>query len=204
MGLYATYAPVTQNMQLWPVQVGDYIQIQSAASPSRITKIISNFEVETLSPNTSGLTGVFTADFRIMRSPRPVAGEDIILLPEDVVIAFPNLPPFAKPPPPPAPPFPLVPIDFPSIIVPDDNGRYDILFTPSGAVTGNTARLGKIILWVRDLNENPTTARQQALITVYSQSGAVASYDVNTSVPTSSPQAGIWYSFTYDSRPSGF
>ncbi len=167
------FSEVVANVALWPVQVGDYVQIRNEPNPHRIIRIISPTEVETLSANT-GPTDFYTSDFRILRTPRPVTGEEPVLLPDDVIIDLGGR----------------------SQIIPE-NGRYDILFTPQGSVVGAAGRAGKIILWVRDVNQNPATAREQTLITVYSRSGAIAAYEVNTG-------GADPYSFTYDSRPSGF
>jgi prepilin-type N-terminal cleavage/methylation domain-containing protein len=157
---------------IWPVQVGDYIQIQSGPNPRRIVQINSNNQVVTASANAGPST--FTTDFKVFRGPRAVPGEEIILLPDDIIIDAGR-----------------------SVITPDNNGQFNILFAPAGTVVGNAAQNGKIILWVRDVNTDPTTAREQSLIVVYTRPGSIASYAVD--VGSADP-----YSFTYDSRPNGF
>jgi prepilin-type N-terminal cleavage/methylation domain-containing protein len=161
---------------IWPIQVGDYIQIQSGANPRRIVGYGFNqngqpIQVTTASANT--VVPFPTTDFRIIRGARPVPGEEIILLPDDVIID-----PVRS-----QPPLPAAPVD--------------ILFNPNGNVVANGVLPGKIILWVRDVNVNPATAREQSLIVVYTRSGYTASYQVD--VGSADP-----YSYTYDSRPNGF
>jgi prepilin-type N-terminal cleavage/methylation domain-containing protein len=176
---------------LWPILKGDYLQIQGNPTPTLIIAVgvpdgLPANVIQTQSVN-PGPTGSWTSDFRIMRSSRPVTGEDIVQLPDDVIID--------------AGRSQIVPetvIDYtksPPVLV---RSNYDILFTPSGPVTGAAARSGKIVLWVRDINDDPTVSSNQALITIFTRSGAIASYEVNTA-PGEDP-----YAFTYDPRPNGF
>jgi prepilin-type N-terminal cleavage/methylation domain-containing protein len=201
---------------LWPIQLGDYLQIQSNPTPTIIISIVAikngtqttvnaqfpqgmtatgvaapdSYTIQTQSQN-SGPTASFTSDFRVMRMSRPVSGEEIVQLPDDVIIdgarsligaeGFYVIDTTKVPP-------------VPALV----RSNYDILFTPPGPVTGVAARSGKIVLWVRDINDDPTVSSNQALITIFPRSGAIASYEVNTA-PGEDP-----YAFTYDPRPNGF
>jgi prepilin-type N-terminal cleavage/methylation domain-containing protein len=166
---------------LWPVQQGDYLQIQGGTL-TLITAVTAN-SVTTKSNNPV----TTTTDYRIIRAARPAAGEDTIFLPDDVIVdmgAAGNPPTGCSG----------------SIITPDTrpNGLvyYDILFSPSGAVLGPAANSGKIILWVRDTHENYATDPDESLITVYTRNGLIASYPVDTS--STNP-----YSFTQNPGAGG-
>jgi len=175
--------PLT-NQTLWPVLAGDYLQIQGGTL-QLITAVGATGTSLTLNSNQA--SGVVTTDYRIIRAARPVAGEDTIFLPDDVIVDMGSAgnPPTGCP---------------GSIITPDTRPTglvyYDILFSPSGAVLGPAANSGKIILWVRDTHENYATDPDESLITIYTRSGLIASYPVDTS--STNP-----YSFTQNPAAGG-
>jgi hypothetical protein len=129
--------------------------------------------------------------YRIMRSPRVVAGEDGLTLPVDVAIqlgaatgATAYDPPVSSP--------------SSSIGVAALPGQvwHDIMFSPSGAIVGSGAANDKIILWVRDVTQPNVTDNSPILVCVYTRSGLIAAHPVDVSGP--SP-----YSFTVDGKSSG-
>ena len=90
-------------------------------------------------------------------------------------------------------------------------GRYAILFSPSGSLVGDTARTGKIILWVLDSTKDPANTKEQTLITIFARSGLIGAYPVNNDGDTlmgpPDPTTGVaspkWDSYTRDPRPAG-
>ncbi len=158
---------------LWPVQPGDYLQI-SGGTIHRIAGVIPPGRITTAENIPPGFFPTF---YTIMRSPRPLAGEEILHLPKDVAIDLGR-----------------------SIILPEQlptgNSNYDILFAPWGAVLRQGTSTGKIILWVRDVTKDADAPGDQTLITVYTRTGVIAAHPVDLT-------SGNPYSFTQDPRSSG-
>lgn len=165
---------------VWPIQVGDFIAYLGP-QPHRIASIVNNVQVRLATPiNTT--TDIITSDARIFRNPCPAPGEEIVLLPTDVIV------------------------DLSRSNLKRDSAttHYDVLFSPGGPVVGSAAPIGKIVLWVRDTNVNYTTAREQGLIAVFTRSGSIGSYLVDTSDPAAvaaNPAAA--YTYTNDPRTNG-
>ncbi len=138
------------DMTLWPVQVGDYLEINGTGLPHRIAALTATtLTLTTALPADVQLTG----HYRIIRQPRP-AGDDPVSLPQDVVL---DLSPGTNK------------INPPSL---------DIVFAPSGEVIGTNTGTDSIYLWVRDetllLHQGDNT-----LVVVYSRSGAIAAHPVD-------------------------
>jgi hypothetical protein len=158
--------------------------------------------------------------FRVARGPRPMAGQQPINLPQDIVVDYPVAPGVAPfnlqatqiPPctgatsPPTLPCFPYqsptwnpnnqnpAPA-FRSIFVPDSQtGQLDIMFSPSGKVIRDAGNVGKIVLWVYDTSD--PNGGSMSLVTVYTRTGVITAHPVNLS--GSDP-----YSFIRDGRASG-
>jgi prepilin-type N-terminal cleavage/methylation domain-containing protein len=182
---------------LYPVQAGDYFQCPlNTGTPTLInTAPVANNpqpgsqSFTTKSPNTA--TAGATTSYRIMRGPRPVAGEDTIYLPDNVIIDMGGAgnPPTGCP---------------GSILTPNVTAAgtvyYDILFAPAGAVIGPGGTTGRIILWVRDTTQNWQTATQQTLIVVNTRTGLISYYPVDTSNPSNPNQ---YYSYTQNPAAAG-
>ena len=163
---------------LWPVQVGDFIQIQGG-TPHRITGLQPP-NVATVSAATpfAAAMALPSNDYRIFRSPRPAAGEDTMFLPDNVIVD----------------------LSLSSLAADPNTGKLDILFAPAGPVLGQAALNGKVILWVRDSTQNAATTSQQSLIVVFTRTGLIASYPVDTSNPGNPAQA---YSYIQNPRAAG-
>src|SRR5262249_46388837 len=131
-----------------------------------------------------------TTNYVIIRQPRPIPGEAPLQLPDDVAIDYqlsvPNIPSAAQ-----------------SALT---NSYYDILFTPSGPLTGPLGDSnGKIILWVRDITQDPDQPGEQPLIVVFSKTGRIGGFPVNpdqTKFPAGYPNLYPYY-FVLDPRASG-
>jgi prepilin-type N-terminal cleavage/methylation domain-containing protein len=139
----------------YPVQPGDYIQV--GTDPFHQIQSVSTTTSLVLVNPYSGATNAGTTQYKIARGPRPVAGEDTIFLPEDVIVDISVSPPFSK----------------------NWTGNLDILFAPSGAILGTAGQQNKIILWVRDIDPNKT--KEQTLITVFARTGQIGAYPVDNS-----------------------
>ncbi|MBI1913632.1 MAG: prepilin-type N-terminal cleavage/methylation domain-containing protein [Planctomycetes bacterium] len=184
----------TSDPSLWPVQPGDFIQINTDPF-YKITGV--NVSTPTSATITidrpyagGGSTG--TIQYRIARSPRPVPGEDTVLLPDDVIVDLSLFDPTQ--------PYNAQTNPYHSWLTPDPvTGNLDILFAPSGVIlTGGLN--GKIILWVRDEDLSnrsvPSAPGEQTLIYIVTRTGQIAAYAVDTS-------GGNPYSFTLDPRGGG-
>jgi prepilin-type N-terminal cleavage/methylation domain-containing protein len=167
------------------VQVGDVLQIQGGSSflivsPPTAPTAAQPYSIVTVQPTNPLWTGTppippgqSTYNWTITRQPRPT-GADALLLPDDVIIDMTLSRPTSSPDP-----------------------YYDILFSPSGTVQNLLGSSnGKIILWVRDVSQDPDQPGEQSLITVYTRSGVIAAHPVDLT-------SGNPYSFTLDPRYSG-
>jgi prepilin-type N-terminal cleavage/methylation domain-containing protein len=134
-----------------------------------------------------------TTNYRIIRQPRKLTGEDPITLPRNLVldtnlISSNNAIPVRLPP--------------PSGLGIPTTGFYEILFSPSGSVIGKGTGGDKIILWLHDLTQ-PTLeapdpfAGSPVLISVQVRTGFIAANPVGPKPP------GDPFVYTKDPRSSG-
>lgn len=156
------------------VQAGDFLDLTIANDTSPALHQV----VSVPSPNQlllrSRPAGVnYPCVYRVIRAPRPMIGESEVNLPRDVII---DLAPGTS-------------------IIPADGGNYDVLFAPSGKVVRTAGTQGKVILWLRDPNNN-AMAGEQVLVVVYTRTGAIATHPVNAS-------GGDPYSYVKDGKSSG-
>jgi hypothetical protein len=149
------------NTNLYPVQPGDYIEIQRCGLVHLITSVTStgatSSTVTLASPVPQAITTATTV-FRIIRAPR-VVGEEPLDMPNNIAIDLNTNGTYSNP-------------------LPGGSGGIDILFSPSGAVLSNTGS-DRLILWVRDITLPNVTDGAPTLIVTYLRSGLIASYQVN-------------------------
>jgi prepilin-type N-terminal cleavage/methylation domain-containing protein len=197
----------TANQPYWPVQVGDYLQFQDGTSyvissvnmtPPPLS-VPSPNAIYTTNPMWLGPAGTNpppgnTSNYVIRRAPRQTAGEDVLRLPDDVVIDL----TLSRP--------------SPMVLTSLTGVTYaDILFTPSGALTGLLGDSnGKIILWLRDVTKdyplppNPQASTgDQPLLVIYTRTGRVAAVQFNNDPNVPAPGAYDPYFYAYDPRSSG-
>lgn len=161
-------------------------------SPPNVTVRDMGFTMAPLShdPMTNPLTATVrsspfpfqTANYRIIRRPRPLLGEEPVPMPQDVGIEVPRC----------------------QLLVDPNTGgpALDLLFSPSGAMLSRgspSVGVGKVVLWVRDYTQDldPATSIPQgenALITIYTRTGLTAAHAVDPADP---------YRFTREGRGSG-
>jgi prepilin-type N-terminal cleavage/methylation domain-containing protein len=180
----------TANAFDQPVQAGDYMEVNGGGLLFRIATV-SNAAL-TLESNQQGLSllnngtnSQSTSNYRIIRQPRQLAGEDSVRLPRDIVIALKD---------------PNNPNNFLSQNVPQRSiggvTYYEIVFSPAGGVVGRgTVSSDKVLLYVRDSTKAATDGGP-SLIAVQIRTGLIGAYPVNVS--GTDP-----YSFTRDPRGSG-
>ncbi len=164
----------------WVVRAGDYLELFGGGGPFLVLAVTppsgtTTYTTVTLSPRFIGDTGVSvppsasgtgSTNWRIIRQPRRVPGEDVLTLPQDVVVD-------------------LGPIGTTgstwSQNVPSNN---QILFSPSGDVIGQSASSGKILLWVRDVNVpspaqgDPNMQGNPTLVAISVRGGFLGTYPV--------------------------
>jgi prepilin-type N-terminal cleavage/methylation domain-containing protein len=161
------------NQSLWPVQPGDYIEVQKGGLMHQITAVGYDTNVNLwyvviyVPPGGAGLPAdisVPTADYRIERAPR-VLGDETMQMPDNIGIDLNTNVQYGNPLPPqnnPAAP-----------------GCIDIIFSPRGEMLGNTGA-DRIILWVRDYQSyTDPTLGEPTLVVVFPRSGKAAAYPVN-------------------------
>jgi prepilin-type N-terminal cleavage/methylation domain-containing protein len=162
------------------VQPGDYVEINGGGLLTQVLAVPRSDQLFLWRP----LIGVPTRNFRILRQPRRIAGEEPLPLPQDVAIDL------------------GLSIDVPvrTVILDPIAGTTadyrEIMFSPNGGVIDQGTRQGRIILWVRDSSRDSALEGEPVLISIQVRTGMIASNPVDTGSPDP-------YSFTRDPRASG-
>jgi prepilin-type N-terminal cleavage/methylation domain-containing protein len=170
------------------VQAGDYLELFGGGALYQIagvTTAVNPVDTKTyvalqLSANYTGATvPTATTNWRIIRQPRPVVGEDVLTLPQDVVVDISNMPPPAGS---------TTTTTWSQNVPTRTTGGvtyYEILFSPAGGVMGQVASSGKIVLWMRDVNvpspvqgDAPSMQGNPTLVSVQVRTGFIGSYPV--------------------------
>jgi hypothetical protein len=186
-GLYSAGPPASYlNQSLWAVQIGDYLEIQGGGLLHRITAVQSSApapgpvtgDTLVLASSPGSIPGG-TTQYRIIRSPRILAGEQTLQLPQDVAIDTTTNTTFGN----------TLPLN-------SGTNSYDIVFSPSGNVIGANTYSDRLILWVRDVTQDTpkigaantpliqNTPGDQTLVVVFVRGGFIAAYQVDNSVNT--------------------
>jgi len=112
---------------------------------------------------TSSIPGRASGSYRIIRQPRPIAGEKPLQFPEGAVL------------------------DLRSTRLSSTGMTFDILFTPRSNVVGTSAGQDMIFLWIHDARAG--LLDNQVLVTVYPKTGAVLVFPVDLNGPDMYSQA---------------
>lgn len=184
-----------------PVQPGDFIELSGGGLVTAIQQQPyasglhgANFDSLTLNSNPS--TGFPVTDYRIIRGPRRVPGEDSIKLPADVAVLMADFNTSTSV-------FTNYSLNVPQRSIPFGFGAqatlmYEIVFTPSGEVLGQgQPNKDKVILFVRDMTRDNLSDGEPALVVVSVRTGSIAIQPVDPSNPPN------YYTFTTDPRSSG-
>jgi prepilin-type N-terminal cleavage/methylation domain-containing protein len=200
------------NSNLFPVQPGDYVEVNGAGKVHRIASgalgdvdingnPVNGVNFNSASAATGNKTGLVVVgqvgagqpdapvpasgawQYRVIRQPR-VVGEDALRLPQGVIINLQQVYTVAVGPPPGPYYGPKTPLA--------QNQTFDILFGAKGQVVGSAAAYDKIILWIHETTGAPSTdavdaTRNPNLIVINTRSGAIASYNVNTDQGATDP-----------------
>ncbi len=165
---------------LAPVQPGDYLEVFGGGLVHLITAVSGPTSLTLARP----LAATPTSNYRVIRQPRILAGEQPVDVPPEVAIDLS-----------PTPPLDVAAGSIPTRTVGGVPVR-EILFSPAGAVVGQGTASDRIILWVRDTTLPSPLEGGPRLITVYVRTGFIASHPVDYS--GTDP-----FSFTKDGRSSG-
>jgi prepilin-type N-terminal cleavage/methylation domain-containing protein len=179
-------------------QPGDYLEVQGGGALYRIVAVVVDPTANSQYPcyllldraPTIPMTAP-TLQYRIIRQPRPLAGETPLLLPQDVAID----PNFCLPPPTPA-------------------GSPDLLFAPSGRLLGPLGAQTQVVLWVADVTKDRDpvsgafTGNSPVLVNIHARTGFISVQPVNLNDPTNPLKSNpayidSYWSFTRDGRLSG-
>jgi prepilin-type N-terminal cleavage/methylation domain-containing protein len=172
------------------VQPGDYLEVQGGGQVYLIKQVTGpttpGGPSQALLSRNFQQDGVIIQNYRILRQPRRLAGEEPLPMPQDVVIDFSTNPstnlPYSQNAP---------------IRTVGATPFAEIMFSPSGGVVGQgTATADKIILWVRDATRDNVTDGEPVLVSIQVRTGMVASNPVDVTGTDK-------YSFTRDPRASG-
>jgi prepilin-type N-terminal cleavage/methylation domain-containing protein len=161
---------------LQPVQVGDYIEFRGGGLVRRITSVGSN-HLTWESPLPFPVSN--TPEYRVIRSPRMLAGEPPLRLPRDVAVEA----IYCKP-----------------VL----NQTFDILFAPSGEVLSDSGGESRIILFIHDTSiPNPNVGGvplegAPSLLAIEVRTGLIGAHPVNIN-----GTGDALYDFARDARSSG-
>jgi prepilin-type N-terminal cleavage/methylation domain-containing protein len=170
------------------VQAGDYWQQtnppglpmhQVVSIDGTGTQVTLNTAAAPLTLPVPAIAAPGTSSYLFYRQPRPMSGEDVKLLPPNLVVLAPN--------------YGSGSINIPSRTV-GTTVYYEIVFSPTGAVIGSGTAGGRIILWMRDTSM-VTNPGLDTLIAIQPRAGFIGSFDVSTT--------GDPYTYTTDGRASG-
>ena len=179
----------------WLVQPGDYLELQDqlhqitqVLGPTRLA--LRDVDVTLNSPAQPGRT---TGDYRILRRPRPLQGEDVLTIPNDVAVDMGQatvsdgvVTGFASGP---SRNVPQRRVSATSSVI------LEVVFGPGGGLVGSGVGGGKVLLWVRDVSAEPPDGGHPILVAIQARTGFIAAHPV---APGADP-----YAFTEDGRASG-
>jgi prepilin-type N-terminal cleavage/methylation domain-containing protein len=172
------------------VQPGDYLELRDGGGVHPIVSVPNGGTLAVSAAQPIALTAP-TTNYRILRQPRPVLGENPLQMPGNMAVDL-NVNPNIPQPPPPNPPILY------SQVNAGVSGAYDILFSPSGAVVGSNAGLGKIFLYVHDYTIPPSDVNRYTragIVAVQTLTGYIGAYNAG---PDANP-----YIYANEGRTSG-
>ncbi len=168
---------VSGDVESYSVQPGDWL----------VAGTNNHFEIHSVTAANQALlhrapgTSLTNSYFKIIRQPRPIAGEESVKLPHNVVI---NLGYIAT--------------NYPTVQVPSRTNTgvaiYEIIFNPAGGVI-NQPSGAPIVLWVQDATAADATYNTTRLIAIYPRTGLIAAHPLG-------PSTGL-LQFALDGQSSG-
>jgi type II secretory pathway pseudopilin PulG len=166
------------------VQPGDYLEMNGGGPVFKIAGV-TDTTLTLTSPQTFGQT----TNYRIFRQGRPTSGEDILTLPQNVVVDNSKKPDLTD----------KFSLNVPARTMTSSGNStltyYEVMFSPSGGLVVGTG-CGNVVLWVRDITIEPYEFNTSRLIAIGYRTGFIAGHPVSPGVDP--------YAFTKDGRASGF
>jgi prepilin-type N-terminal cleavage/methylation domain-containing protein len=184
--LYGGFGP--NDPTVWPVQPGDYIQVNNVGlmhqinrnpDPTKyaVTDIVQTgamtFQVQLVSALTIPITTP-QSNYKIVRKPR-LQGDEPITLPFSVGIDWTTNQTYGK-----------LPMPLLNAQGQPTGDPIDIMFAPSGAVM-NYAGVDKMYFWVRDDSYSNPFDGNPSLVVLYIPTGLTAGYDVDLTADPRKP-----------------
>jgi prepilin-type N-terminal cleavage/methylation domain-containing protein len=178
----------TPQTNQWLVQPGDFLEVRDAGVYS-ILKVLSptSLQLGTSTYDTTfHIPSPGTTNYRILRQPRILIGEDPLNLPNNFAVdtrIIPGTTPIL------APSIPANTIIPNNTTIPWSNvaagpsGNLEILFSPTGAVVGTNAGSGKILLTVYDMTMNPFDINRIGIVAVQARTGFIGAYSAGPGTP---------------------
>jgi type II secretory pathway pseudopilin PulG len=159
----------------WLVLPNDYLELRDGGGVHLIQAVAPN-AVTVLSGLQPVVVAAQTANFRILRQPRPLIGENTLQFPGNLAVNPTPPAPTTQPAPP-----------------------LNVLFSPSGAVVGPLAGQGRIFLFVGDMTMNPADPN------FYARSGVVGVQTLTGFIGTyqAAEPPSPWYLYAIQGRGSG-
>jgi type II secretory pathway pseudopilin PulG len=171
----------------WIVQPGDYLQL-NGGGPVYLIQTVNSQSV--IIVNTNVTISAPTPNYKIIRQPRRLPNEDLLTLPQDIIIDFGTNSVTGL----------AYSQNVPSRQIAGVTTAPEILFAPSGAVLGQGTPSGKILLWVGN-NAKKTAAGgvydpgSCTLLSIHIRTGQIAAHPM--------AEGADPYLFTEDGRSSG-
>lgn len=163
------------NEKYWSVQPGDYVELCGTGLMFRITQIgvpntsnVPDPQYLVVTPAVPYLVNTPTANYRILRAPRPV-GDETIKLPEGTLIDLGVNATYANP------------LPAPNALT-EGSGFYDILFAPNGSVISRGVATDKLHLFVRAPNEQAPAnifRGTPTVVSIFVRTGFVGAYNAD-------------------------
>jgi hypothetical protein len=191
----------------YEVQPGDFLELFGGGNVHRILNVPSSTTLvvqadPTIPASPPNPQPTPTPAYRILRQPRPALNEDILTLPQDMIIDMGTVQIVSGAPvwgtctgvSPTTPSPPTLPTPPRSVNVPLRGNYLEILFSPAGGVTGQGTGSGNILLWVRDSQAVLPDLGSPFIVGIQIRTGFIGDYPV---IPTD------YYAATREARSSG-
>jgi prepilin-type N-terminal cleavage/methylation domain-containing protein len=168
----------------YAVQPGDWLQIGLGATAN-------NYQISLVASGTTATlwqtltTPIPNGPFKIIRQSRPIAGEEVIKLPENVGININQITTLSA--------SNQIPLRANTVA----SGVYEVMFDPSGGVVNRSTQT-PIVLWVQDTTASATDPNTTKLIAIYPRTGLIASHPLAPSTSTNG-----YLTFALDGKSSG-
>jgi prepilin-type N-terminal cleavage/methylation domain-containing protein len=160
------------------VQPGDYLEVRGGGTVHRVNAVTATTLTLASALTTDATSFTATTSYRVLRQPRLLPNEPSQLVRNDVAIDL------------------TLSRNIPTRTLPGaGTSVYEVLFAPSGAVTGQGTGGGKVILWLHDKNDATADPTTSTLLAVQTRTGSIAAHPVALGVDP--------YAYTSDGRASG-